>query len=179
MFNNLFSDVVQNVEKWSPKKAESEAEFRDDLMAYLRQNLAQEDLLGGREPLSIRKETGRHLADIGIDGKVGIELKYNLNTKSKVDRLFGQIDDYLTGYDSVVIVLCGKTSDDQLDYLKEKVRKMPSKDMFSSKNVEIIVKDGKKLVKKKDPLDFDIPDPFTVSDKKRGSKNQFSIFLIC
>ena len=151
MFNTIYDDVVKAVEKWSPKTLPSEAKYRDDLLAYLRKNLGKEDMLGFSEKLSIRKESGRHLADIGINNQVGVELKYNLNTKAKVDRLFGQIDDYLKGYASMVIVLCGKTSEDQLDYLEEKVRKMSPQDLFSSSSVKIIVKDGKRRKKKKAP----------------------------
>ena len=155
MFSSLFSDVVENIEKWRPKKLESEAKYRDDLLAYLRKNLNKDDSIwGASSKVSIRKETGRHLADIGINNEVGIELKYNLNSKSKVDRLFGQIDDYLKGYSSMVIVLCGKTSEEQLDYLEDKVRKMPSNDLFSSNEVKIIVKNGKRKRKKKDPYSF-------------------------
>jgi len=74
-----------------------------------------------------------------------------LNSKAKADRLFGQVDDYLRGYDEMVIVICGKTSEDSLDYLEEKIRNIPPRDMFSSKQVEIVVKDGKNR-KKKDPF---------------------------
>jgi len=124
MFGSIFPQVLEIIEEWSPKKLPSEAKYRDDLLKLLREELNRDDPLGFSEEHSIRKESGRHLADIGIDGKIGIELKYNLNTKSKVDRLFGQIDDYLKGYDSMILVLCGKTSLEHLDYLREKVRKM-------------------------------------------------------
>lgn len=176
MFVSLFSDVVRATENWKPQKCTSEAQYRDDLLSYLRKNLKRDTLLGG-EKISIRKESGRHLADIGIENDVGIELKYNLNTKAKVDRLFGQIDDYLKGYNSVVIVLCGKTSDDHLDYLEEKVIKMPSKDMFSQNQIKVIVKDGKKKQKTKDPFNIEIPDPFA-QPKRRDTKkkNPFDIF---
>lgn len=153
MFGNRFQEVVRLIEKWSPSKLTSEAKYRDDLLAYLRKNLNNDDPLGFNEKVSIRKETGRHLADIGINSEVGIELKYNLNTKAKVDRLFGQIDDYLKGYDSMCIVLCGETNEDQLDYLDEKVRKMPRDDFINTKEVRVIVKDGKKRnTRKDDPL---------------------------
>ena len=142
MFNSVFSDVVRLIKKWSPQKYEKEDQYRDDLIVYLRKNIMSEDFLGGSEKHNIRKESGRHLADIGIDNKVGVELKYNLNTKAKVDRLFGQIDDYLKGYESMVIVLCGETNEDHLDYLEEKLKKMPTKDMFSSNEIEIIIKNS-------------------------------------
>jgi len=152
MFGDLFSRVCRLVEDWRPgKKHKSEAGYRDDLLKYLRDDLNRLDPLGFSEKHSIRKESGRHLADIGIDNNVGIELKYDLNTKAKTDRLFGQIDDYLKGYNSIIIVLCGKTNEDHLDYLEEKIRNMPRQDIFSKKQVEIIIKNGKKR-KKRDPF---------------------------
>ena len=154
MFGSIFPEVLRIVERWDPKKLTSEAKYRDDLLKLLRTELNKKDPFGMSEKHSIRKESGRHLADIGINNEVGIELKYNLNSKSKVDRLFGQIDDYLKGYSSMVIVLCGKTNEEQLDYLEEKVRNMPSNDLFSSNEVKIIVKNGKRKRKKKDPYSF-------------------------
>ena len=152
MSEYFFSRVLNIIEDWMPKKKyRREAAYRDDLMAFIRKELKRGSIWGPSKKHRIRKETGRHLADIGIDGKIGIELKYNLNSKAKVDRLFGQVDDYLRGYDEMIIVLCGKTSEDSLDYLEEKIRNMPSRDMFSSTQVEIVVKDGKNR-KKKDPF---------------------------
>jgi len=151
MFGDLFSRVCRLVEDWQPrKKHKSEAGYRDDLLQYLRDDLNRPDPLGFSEKHSIRKESGRHLADIGIDGTVGIELKHNLKTKAETDRLFGQIDDYLKGYDSMIIVLCGKTNEDILDYLEEIVRNMPQKDIFTTTQVEIIIKNGKR--KRRDPF---------------------------
>ena len=151
MFGSIYPSVLGIIEDWNPKQLKSEAQYRDELLGLLREKLNQSDPLGFSKQHSIRKESGRHLADIGIDGEIGIELKHNLNTKAKVDRLYGQIDDYLKGYDSMIIVLCGKTSEEQLDYLREKVRSIPSKTIISTTNIDIIVKDGKKR-KKKDPF---------------------------
>lgn len=153
MFGSIFPTVLEFVEEWNPKKYTNEEKYRGDLLKVLRKNLNREDPFGFSEEHSIRKESGRHLADIAIDGKIGIELKYNLNTKTKVDRLFGQIDDYLKTYDNMLVVLCGNTSEEQLDYLREKVRKMPSRGLFSESQVEIVVKDGKGR-KKRGPFDI-------------------------
>jgi len=149
MFGSIFQTVLGLVNKWNPKKKYlKESDYRDDLLNYLRDNINRPDPLGLYGTHSIRKESGRHLADIGIDGQIGIELKINLDTKSKADRLYGQIDDYLKGYSKVIVVLCGDSSEEQLDYIKEKVRKMP-KDLFASKQIEIILKDDKKRQKKR------------------------------
>jgi len=46
----------------------------------------------------IKKEAGRSLAYIGIDDEIGIELNRNLKRKSQINRLVGQIVDYLGAY---------------------------------------------------------------------------------
>jgi len=152
MFGSTFSLVLNLVQEWNPgRRYSGESGFRDDLLKFLRNNLNRpDDLFGLSEEHSIRKESGRHLADIAVNGQIGIELKYNLNTKAKTDRLFGQIDDYLKGYDRLIIVLCGKTNEEHLDYLKEKVRKMRTDTFFSSSQVEIVVKDSRKRRKERD-----------------------------
>jgi hypothetical protein len=138
MFGSIFPKVLDLVRGWTPKKKYSnESDYRDDLLNFLRENINRPDPLGLYGTHSIRKESGRHLADIGINGQIGIELKKDLDTKSKADRLWGQIDDYLKGYSKMIVVLCGDSNEEQFDYIKEKVRKMP-KDLFASTQIEII-----------------------------------------
>lgn len=180
MFDSVYPKILSLVEKWSPKKFSKETEYRDDLLKYLRNNMNQKDPFGITGEVSIRKESGRSLADIGVERRVGIELKYNVNTKSKVDRLFGQMDDYLKEYENMIVVLCGKTSEESLDYLNEKVRRMP-RDLFSQKEIKIIIKDGKKKHASKNPFDLEETDVplfgFGESKKKKGKKkNPFDIF---
>ena len=152
MFGSIFPQVLKIIEEWSPKKFKSEAKYRDDLLKLLREELNRDDPLGFSEEHSIRKEKGESRADIGIDRKIGIELKYNLKTKSQVTKLIGQIVAHRSGYDSLIVVLCGKTSLEHLDLLREQVRKIPPRDMFYKTQVEIVVKDGKKRKKDQFPL---------------------------
>ena len=44
----------------------------------------------------VKKESGRHLADIGIDEDIGVELKLNLRSKAQMDRLEGQASKWLS-----------------------------------------------------------------------------------
>ena len=136
MFGSIFPQVLEIIEDWSPKKLPSEAKYRDDLLKLLREEINRDDLLGFSEEHSIRKEKGGSRADIGIDRNIGIELKHNLKLKNEVNRLFGQIDDQLKEYNEIIIVLCGKTSLEHLDLLREKVREMPPRDMFSETRVK-------------------------------------------
>ena len=124
MFDTTFEDVSKVVSSWKPKKKHTrETHYRDDLVAYLRTELNKPspwDFGPGRK-YKIQKESGRGLADIAVDDNVGIELKYNMNTKAKVDRLFGQIEDYIKSYSDMIIVLCGQTDEDRIDYLESKI----------------------------------------------------------
>jgi len=139
---NLIDVVYSLIERyWEPRKEYSrEEEYRDDLLEFLRINLNRSNWLGASQYHSIQKESGRHLADIGIDRKVGIELKRNLKTKAEADRLVGQVKGYLREYyEGVIIVLCGSVDGDKLNYLTDLLMEYlrPS---VSRKVVRIILK---------------------------------------
>jgi len=92
----------------------------------------------------IKKEAGRSLADIGIDDEIGIELKLNLKRKSQINRLVGQVVDYLRGYSYVIIVLCGHTEQDAVDVLKlnlKRIVRSSSSPFGQEKLVRIVSKD--------------------------------------
>ena len=68
-----------------------------------------------------RKESGRHLADIGIGDRVGIELKKDLHSKAETYRLIGQLASFLRDYKyGIIVVACGKTDLNTLNYVKAK-----------------------------------------------------------
>jgi len=54
----------------------------------------QNFLLGPTRTHPVKKESERHLADIGIDEDIGVELKLNLRSKAQMDRLEGQVSGY-------------------------------------------------------------------------------------
>ena len=116
MFESLCDDVINIVGQWIPKKKYSkEPEYRDDLMEFIRSELkrSQQDLLfGAPETHLVKKESGRHLADIGIDENIGVELKLNLRRKAEMDRLEGQVSGFTREYSCIIVVLCGEVSED-------------------------------------------------------------------
>ncbi|MCW4034805.1 MAG: hypothetical protein NWF03_05520 [Candidatus Bathyarchaeota archaeon] len=134
MAGNLFEDVLQTIENWNPKdQYTTETKYRDDLLLFLRQRLNQSESSIFSSPLwnssnsrqhLIKKEAGRSLADIGIDNKIGIELKRNLKRKSQINRLVGQVVDYLDGYSHVIIVLCGQPEQEAVEVLKHNLRRI-------------------------------------------------------
>jgi len=52
---------------------------------------------------------GRSRADLVIDDRLIIEIKYNLNTSAKYQRLLGQLAEYKEWDGRVVLLLVGKT----------------------------------------------------------------------
>ncbi len=103
--------------EWEPNwNLNIETAYRDDLIGFLNKKLNENHL--------IKKEEGRGLADIGIDKKIGVELKLNLSSKKEVDRLIGQVERYLDDYDDVLVVLLGKTSSEIVRDVNFQIEKM-------------------------------------------------------
>ena len=161
LLGNIFDKVYSLIQSWQPKKEyPTEEGYRDDLLQFLRENLNRSDWLGISHRYSIQKESGRCLADIGIDRRVGIELKRNLKSKAEADRLIGQVKGYLKEYEEgVIIVLCGRTDNDKLEYLRDLLSEYSEPTLLGGKLVEIVVKTFKSASKKQSKTIFDIEIP--------------------
>jgi hypothetical protein len=132
--DSLFNTVLRTIKDWDPQAEYStENKYRDELLVVLRKKLnrsgsdAYSSPIWGIDYLGqhfIKKEAGRSLADIGIDDEIAIELKLNLKRRSQINRLVGQVVDYLRGYSSVIIVLCGHTEQEAVDVLKYNLKRI-------------------------------------------------------
>ena len=163
MFESTFGTVFRLVNEWVPKKRYMKEEgYRNDLYNYLRENLKKRGTdifgLGASERYVIKKEAGRHLADIGINDEVGIELKLNFKKQSQLDRLVGQIKRFLQSYRYVIVVLCGELDEGKVDELRYDFREYESTSgiLPPEKIVKIICKTEKEHLKKKTQGLFDI-----------------------
>ncbi|MBW2986380.1 hypothetical protein KY333_03340 [Candidatus Woesearchaeota archaeon] len=154
MLGQLFNKVLDLVESWEPQeKYPNEDKYRNDLMAFLREELSKPSLLGMPQALKIRKESGRALADIAINEKIGIELKKDLKNQSQVDRLVGQIRRYKKGYNDIIIVLVGNTNVEILDELNEAIRESDQGALdLQYKRIEVIDKGSESCKRKKNDL---------------------------
>lgn len=125
--NQLFDECVNLIRGWTPKqKYPKETDYRDDLMDFLYDGINNSNsLMTGNRNIRIKPEAGRGLCDIAVgDRKVGIELKRELKSKSQMNRLQGQIDDYLDDYDEgVIIVLVGNVNKYVENELRHKLTK--------------------------------------------------------
>jgi hypothetical protein len=195
MFENLCDDVIDIVEQWIPKKKYSkEPEFRDDLMEFIRGELkrSQQDILFGTpETHLVKKESGRHLADIGIDEDIGVELKLNLRRKAEMDRLEGQVSGFTREYSCIIVVLCGEVSEEIVEELKYRFKRSYGNVGFDlgpqGPRVTVVRKDETSIKrrKKKTSSLFDIPSftpptfsppsfnsPFDTTPKKKGRRKK-------
>ncbi len=129
---DLFDECIGLIDRWKPKqKYPKELKYRNDLMDFLQEKLnnSNDILFGNRRNVLVKKEDGRGLCDIAVGNRrVGIELKKDLKTKSQINRLQGQIDDYEEDYqEGVIVVLVGNTDQYIENDLRNKLQKKINK----------------------------------------------------
>jgi hypothetical protein len=94
--------VVGMIEKWEPKRCKTEKDYEKSLYSYLH---------GQLEEIQVTKQyaKGRIRADIVVADSVIVELKHNLDTTAKFQRLVGQLDEYKRWDGKIVVILTGTT----------------------------------------------------------------------
>ena len=88
--------------KWHPRNCKSEKDYENSLYSFLNKEL---------EGHQITKQYafGRFRADVVIDGRLIIEIKYNLNSTAKYRSLLGQLAEYKKWPGRIILLLVGKT----------------------------------------------------------------------
>jgi len=94
--------VVSLIKKWHPRTCKTEKDYERSLYEYLHEQFGD---------LQVTKQyaRGRIRADLCVAGKVIVELKNNLDTTAKYQRLVGQLTEYKRWDGRVVVLLTGKT----------------------------------------------------------------------
>lgn len=98
---NPLGTTAKLVEEWKPKNCRTEKECEKSLAEFLREKLEDIQVIH-------QAGSGRIRADLEVGGKVMIELKQDLDTTAKLQRLKGQIEDYVNTGKSILIVITGK-----------------------------------------------------------------------
>lgn len=130
MLRGLFDDVLDVTEEWGPKgKYPNENAYRDDLMEFLRERLNERSPLtiGPQKRIKVSSESGRHLCDIAIDEKIGIELKKDLRHLGDIDRLESQLRRFKRDYEDLIVVLVGETNENRLEEMKDRIERINEK----------------------------------------------------
>jgi hypothetical protein len=167
MWDSFGDNVFNSIKSWEPeKKYPNENGYRDDLILFLREDLNRGGSLGLNPPEArIVPEAGRNLCDIGINNKIGIELKKDFKKISQSDRLVGQITRYLEQYDEIFIVTVGETNQNTLDHLKYQVKNVDNSQSFGfnqKQSITIIDKGSSNGPKKHRDTPDNGEDPFGV-----------------
>src|SRR6185295_2485326 len=122
-FIGLEANLIKVIDAWQPPPLPTELRYRDALLDYLRANVPND--------CRIEKEYRHNGTTIDLflrwnglllNGDVFLEVKRNLNKKTTLDRLVGQIEGLEPGKRSIVIVLVGETDRTLLDRLRAKYR---------------------------------------------------------
>lgn len=104
--------VISEIQSWRPRGCERELDYRDSLFEKLTVSFP-------RTPPTKEYGHGRVKADIAFGTKIAIELKHDLNTPPKLQRLKGQLDDYAATFNSTIVVLTGDPQRDLVKMLKQ------------------------------------------------------------
>lgn len=108
--------VTDLINEWQPQNCKIEKDYEKSLYNFLHNKL---------EDIQITKQyaKSRIRADLMIGDKVIVELKYNLDTTAKYQRLIGQLSEYKEWDGRVIILLTGETDRNLRKQLDEYLKK--------------------------------------------------------
>jgi len=94
--------IASLIEQWHPRKCNTEKDYEKSLYRFLHNKL---------EDIQVTKQfaRGRIRADLVVGDDVIVELKNNLKTTARYQRLIGQITVYKEWDGQIIIVLVGET----------------------------------------------------------------------
>ena len=109
--------VIDLIDRWKPRGCKTEKDYELSLYEFLHKEL-------GETQITKQYAHGRVRADLVVAAKVIIELKTNLDSTGKFQRLIGQMSAYEEWDGKVVILLTGKTDENLLKELKSQMKKL-------------------------------------------------------
>lgn len=116
LFNaNPMGTVKKFINKWKPRKCQTEKDYEMSLFKYLEKELPDIEIIK-------QYGMGRAKFDIAVGRKVFIEIKSQLNSTSKLQRLIGQLATYIDEkVENLIILICGQADKNLLKQLERKV----------------------------------------------------------
>lgn len=123
--------IKKSINQWTFDQVESEADAEHQLTAHLKQH---------HPSLEIRNQFphDRLIADILIEKKVAVELKFNLKSTNEFNRLLGQIDHYYDWGVYLIVVIIGECHEDFVSRIERKLGKLwEDTDDWSLRHIEL------------------------------------------
>ena len=107
--------VVTLINRWSPGKCNTEKDYEQSFLRFLNKEIPE-------IKITPQFALGRSKADLLIGNKIIVEIKKDLMTTSKYNRLIGQLIRYKEWDRQVIVLLVGKTAPDlKLDLEKFRI----------------------------------------------------------
>lgn len=105
------------IKEWKPRKCKTEKDYEVSLFKCLEKKLPDIDVIR-------QFGIGRVKADISVGREIYIEIKNNLNSISKLQRLIGQLVLYeREKINNLIILVCGQVDKNIMSQLKREVEK--------------------------------------------------------
>ena len=122
------------VDKWRPRNCTTEKDYETSLTAFLRRELPEDT------KITPQYAQGRFRADLVIDDRLVVEIKYNLDSTAKYQRLIGQVASYKDWKGQIILLLTGKTDPDLKKELNSYLKKEGLRDsVFIMQEDKVIV----------------------------------------
>ncbi len=130
-FFDAYGTVATIIKQWQPSDCTTERDFEKSLVRELQAKLK------GKKVIS-QYGSGKQKVDIVVQDEVPIEIKKDIKSNAVLQRLIGQIEQYLVNWKYLVLVICGEITSDYLamleDYAKTKT------DFMGDNRLYIVVK---------------------------------------
>jgi len=137
-------DILNILEDFQPETVRDEEDLEKQLYQYLRARLGSE--------VQRQVPVGDQKVDIVIGGRIGIEIKI-AESRSKLQRLVGQVLDYVEYFDEVIAVILDVKANVDIDRYIEKLRMLGAEVVVlegdirrKGKSREIIIQDARRKV---------------------------------
>ncbi|WP_167712253.1 hypothetical protein, partial [Thermococcus sp. GR4] len=137
-------DIVDILFDFEPETVRDEEDLEKQLYQYLKARL-------GRRVVR-QYPVGDQKIDIAIDGRVGIEIKI-AESRSKLQRLVGQVLDYVEYFDEVIAVILDVGANVNIDSYIKKLRQLGAEVVVLEGDIkkkgrsrEIIIKDARRKI---------------------------------
>jgi hypothetical protein len=137
-------DILDILFDFGPETVRDEEDLEKQLYQYLKANL------GSR--VARQYPVGDQKIDIAIDGKIGIEIKI-AESRSKLQRLVGQVLDYVEYFDEVIAVILDVGANVDIDSYVQKLRKLGAEVVIlegdirrKGRSKEIIIQDARRKI---------------------------------
>ena len=140
----LEPDIVDIFFDFEPETVRDEEDLEKQLYQYLKARLGR--CVVRQYPVEDQK------IDIAIDGRIGIEIKI-AESRSKLQRLIGQVLDYVEYFDEVIAVILDVGTNVDIDSYIKKLRQLGAEVVVLEGNIkrkgrsrEIIIKDARRKI---------------------------------